>query len=334
MWNYIYPSIALAVLLTLSYTDIKERIAPREITYGLIIAGLGLHTAQSALQQNLQPILYSLFGTITMFALAYLIYLMGGWAGGDVKLFTGLGAIIPFYGAISNITYPIPFPILILASSTIAILPFTIIYAVYELIKEKTTELKEDIKKSLPKSIYSGFILTGALYLTTVINIHPGSAILIAPFIYIAKEPGYPVTAFLFTLSIIEEPTGTLRYLMIFVSLSILLITGIKTYKSIKKNVLREEKQIEELKEGYIPAEDVWRKEESQELKKEEPTFFRFRKEGKIIIDSRRARGLTEEEIKTLEDSEINKIKIKKSLPFIPILTLGFIILLIAEIFL
>ncbi|MFW5902320.1 MAG: prepilin peptidase [archaeon] len=332
MWNYIYPALALAVLLMLSYTDIKERIAPPQITYGLLITGLGLHAIQSAMQKTLQPLLYSLFGLTTMFALAYFIYLMGGWAGGDVKLFSALGATIPFYGIISSITYPIPYPILILAASTISVLPFTIIYAFYNLFKEKTDELKEDIVKSLPKSIYSGFVLTAALYITTLINAPSLTVILIAPFIYLIKEPGYPITAFFFTLSILSETIPTMKSLSFFLAISVIFVTGIKTYKSIKKNVLREERKVKELKEGEIPAEDVWKKEEDEKLEKREPSFLRSEEIGEIVIDSRKARGLTEEEIKILEESNIKKIKTKKSLPFIPILTLGFIILLILEI--
>jgi len=338
MWNYLYPSLTLAALLSLSYTDIKTRTAPNQITYGLLVTGLGLHAAQSAIQETFQPFLHSLLGIATMFVLAYTIYLLGGWAGGDVKLFTALGAIIPFHGALSNFTYPLPYPILILIASTVAVLPFTIIYALHKLFKQKTTQLKEDIVKSLPKSAYSGFVLTATLHLTRIINIPPASVVLIAPLIYIAKEPGYPITAFLFTLSLITKTQTTINNLLFFLAISVLLVTGIKTYQSMKKHALREEKQIEELEEGQIPAEDVWETEEETEegkkLEKRETTFFRFKEPGKIVIDSRKARGLTEEEIKILKESEIEKINVKKSLPFIPILTLGFIILLAIEIYL
>jgi len=341
MWNHLYLSLTLAALIVLSYTDIKNRTAPNQITYGLLITGLGLHIVQSAVQETIQPFLYSLFGIATMFVLAYTIYLLGGWAGGDVKLFTALGATIPFYGALSNFTYPLPFPILILAASTIAVLPFTIIYGLHELIKQKTTELKEDIVKSLPKSAYSGFVLTATLHLTRIINIHPSAVLLIAPLVYIAKEPGYPVTAFLFTLSLINNTQTAINNLLFFLAISVLLVTGIKTYQSMKKHALREEKQVKDLKEGEIPAQDVWEieKEESEEqeekkLEKREPTLFRYREPGKIIIDSRKARGLTEKEIETLKESEIEKINIKKSLPFIPILTLGLVILIAVEIYL
>ncbi len=32
-----------------------------------------------------------------IFVLGYIFWKMGAWAGGDVKLFTGLAALIPFY---------------------------------------------------------------------------------------------------------------------------------------------------------------------------------------------------------------------------------------------
>lgn len=334
MWRYIYPALALAALLVLSYTDIKERIAPPKITYGLLVTGLGLHAIQSVVEVTPKPFLYSLIGLVTMFALAYFIYLMGGWAGGDVKLFAALGAAIPFYGTISSITYPIPYPILILAASTISVLPFALIYALYELFREKTSELKKDILKSLPKSIYSGFVLTAALYITILINAPSVTAFLIAPFIYMIKEPGYPITAFFFTLSLISRTTPTLKNLFLFLTISILFITGIKTYNSMKKNVLRKEKKVKDLEEGDILAEDVWKNKEKKELEKRETSFFRNREKDELVVDSKKARGVTKKEIEILKDSNIEKIKIKKSLPFIPILTLGFIILLILEIML
>ncbi len=330
MWIYLYPAVALVFLIALSYTDIKNRKAPPILTNGLLAIGITLHAAQTIISGDPNPLLYSASIALAMFTVSYIIYRLGGWAGGDVKLFTALGAILPFHGAISQLTYPVPYPILILAASTISALPFILGYGIYKTIKERKTKLKKDIMKSLPKSIYSGFIILATLHLTKIIGIHPISTVIIAPMIYLSKQPGYPLTAFLATLTILQTPSQSLQNLLYFLTISILAITGIKTYKSIKKNVLREEKSIKELEEGEIPGEDVWKKEE---IKKKEPSLTRFTEPGELIIDSRKARGLTKQEINTLKEKEIETLKVKKSLPFIPVLTGGLVILLILEIF-
>lgn len=90
-------------------------------------------------------------GAAIAFVIGYVMWLTGGWAGGDVKLFTALGALLPFYTAPYVQNVPYPFPITILFNSVIAIMPILLIYAVicrvrgravlYEQIK--ITELRE-----------------------------------------------------------------------------------------------------------------------------------------------------------------------------------------------
>ncbi len=90
-------------------------------------------------------------GAAIAFIIGYVMWLTGGWAGGDVKLFTALGALMPFYTAPYVQNVPYPFPITILFNSVIAILPILLIYAVicrirgrgmlYEQVK--ITELRE-----------------------------------------------------------------------------------------------------------------------------------------------------------------------------------------------
>ncbi len=92
-----------------------------------------------------------MLGAAIAFVIGYVMWLTGGWAGGDVKLFTALGALLPFYTAPYVQNVPYPFPITILFNSVIAIMPILLIYAVicrvrgravlYEQIK--ITELRE-----------------------------------------------------------------------------------------------------------------------------------------------------------------------------------------------
>ena len=70
-------------------------------------------------------------GGAIAFAMGYGMWLTGGWAGGDVKLFTALGALLPFYTAPYVKDVPYPFPITILFNSVILIMPILLVYGVY-----------------------------------------------------------------------------------------------------------------------------------------------------------------------------------------------------------
>ncbi len=73
-------------------------------------------------------------GAAIAFAIGYAMWLTGGWAGGDVKLFTALGALLPvFVPAYSpapySSTYPL-FPLTILLNSVLVAIPILLVYAV------------------------------------------------------------------------------------------------------------------------------------------------------------------------------------------------------------
>jgi hypothetical protein len=94
-------------------------------------------------------------GATISFVIGYAMWLAGGWAGGDVKLFTALGALLPrfsppFAPAPYSSSYPL-FPLTILLNSVFAMIPALLVYvvicrlrgrsALYE--EVKITELKE-----------------------------------------------------------------------------------------------------------------------------------------------------------------------------------------------
>ena len=82
--------VALAGLAYASYTDLRETIVPDNLNYALIIFGLLYHIYLSATTQSLSPITLSIAGATLAFVFSYILWRMGAWAGGDVKLFTAL----------------------------------------------------------------------------------------------------------------------------------------------------------------------------------------------------------------------------------------------------
>ncbi|HLC36403.1 MAG TPA: A24 family peptidase [archaeon] len=75
-----------------SYTDLKTGLIYDKITYPMIALGLVF----TLISENLAPNL--LLGAI-VFAVGYFLYFTGKIGGGDVKLFTGITLLMPFFNS-------------------------------------------------------------------------------------------------------------------------------------------------------------------------------------------------------------------------------------------
>jgi len=142
--------IALIGVCVAVYTDLRWRIIPDKINYSLIVFGILYYLFLGLYRWDLIFALYGGLGALLSFIIGYALWLTGGWAGGDVKLFTALGALLYGYKMPGgNPIYPVP--ITILFNSVIAILPVLLVYvvvrrvqghsALYESVK--ITQLKE-----------------------------------------------------------------------------------------------------------------------------------------------------------------------------------------------
>ena len=84
---------ALYVVITVSaVTDIKESRVPNSVTYPAIAVGLGLN----ALLGGLDGFFNGLAGFGLGFVMMFLLFLWGGFGGGDVKLMAAVGALKGF----------------------------------------------------------------------------------------------------------------------------------------------------------------------------------------------------------------------------------------------
>lgn len=88
--------ISLIFTSLAAYTDIRRKIIPNKITYPMIAFGIIYHGVSGAVRGEIWEIFAGALGAIAAFILGIALYSIGGWAGGDVKLFTGLGALLPF----------------------------------------------------------------------------------------------------------------------------------------------------------------------------------------------------------------------------------------------
>jgi len=87
-------SLSFIALFIGSITDLKTREVPDWVNYGLIFSGLGLNLLFSIIYSNSSFIINSILGLAIFFGIAYIMFYMGQWGGGDSKILMGLGAMI------------------------------------------------------------------------------------------------------------------------------------------------------------------------------------------------------------------------------------------------
>lgn len=129
MFELVPIGLALTAVCIASYTDLKSRIIPNRLTYPLIGAGIAFHALLGVSKGNAWTAAGGAFGAALAFLVGYALWLVGGWAGGDVKLFTALGALMPFYDA-PVVRAPYPFPLTIFLNGIVAMIPIISIYAI------------------------------------------------------------------------------------------------------------------------------------------------------------------------------------------------------------
>ncbi|MEM0358413.1 MAG: prepilin peptidase [Candidatus Hadarchaeales archaeon] len=155
MLEFLPTALALLTATVAIYTDVfKNRIIPDTLTLPMIGIGILFHLFLGVWKGNLYLALSGMMGAILAFSLSYLLWLLGGWAGGDVKLLTAFGALLPSYTPPhSNPPYSgLPlFPLTILFNTVLLTLPLLFAYALFCFLRGrhpffeevKITELKE-----------------------------------------------------------------------------------------------------------------------------------------------------------------------------------------------
>lgn len=130
----LYVGISVAALAAATYTDLRARIVPNKLVYSIVGIGIALKAAESFLSNSPQPLFLALQGMAIAFGAGYVLYRLGVWAGGDVKLVAAIALLNPInYALAAKILSPenplfgaigIPiFGISLIIYSTLAILP-------------------------------------------------------------------------------------------------------------------------------------------------------------------------------------------------------------------
>jgi preflagellin peptidase FlaK len=351
--TYILTAIAVSIigLLTATYTDLRERIVPNKLNYALAIIGLAIFAVESYIEANPIPFAMSILGLALGFSFGWVMWKLGVFAGGDVKLFMGLGALNPLTASlIASPTSPWPiFPITLFIYSLISFLPYGLFMVVTRVVKNKIfqKELFEEMKPKVLSAIHASIFASSTYALLELFKITPW-ATLIALIIwgFFGKNKKY--------LTIITLISACILNITIFLqAMTAALIFSVGAYTIIKlmlstRKVLSSEVAVKDLTEGMIPAVSLVREGKkiiqekgfSMEIvlkcirEKNSAPLIELLKPKKEIISARKARGLTDEElieVKKLAAKGLipKKIMVKESMPFVPTMLLGYILCLV-----
>jgi preflagellin peptidase FlaK len=294
---YLYP--AAVGLIIAGAMDLRKREIHPLLTYSMIYAGLFLHLLDSVLSQSAAPFLIAALSCALCFVFAYLLYRNGVWAGGDVKLFTALGAVLPVF------VYPF-FPFLVLFAALLMFLPFALAYVSYFILASKQLRKKvsADLRKQLKRVLLSPFYPIAA-YPALLLGAHWLVALPIIYILYRMRLWAAPIAAFSATLLFLNDAASLATVFAYLLLISALFFFAWSAFRIARKDVLRDFIQAKALEEGMIPAEAVVVK-------------------GKRLAGPELARGLTHGEIKALKAAEVEGVWVKKSIPFVPVLAAGF----------
>lgn len=331
-----------------TYTDLKERIVPNKLNFGLAGIGLFIYAVQSVMVGSPLPFIYSFWGMILGFLFAWVLWKVGVFAGGDVKLFMGLGALNPFTPALLKTGIFVSsqfniFPLTLFIYSTLAFLPYGLFVIIYKLSKNKPFQKKlwNEMKSRLKQGVHLAIFSASAYTILKYYDINGLWLLLIILAWGMMKDYKAIATIIGLLIALVLSPFSSMQNLFYSTLLIIVAFTLIKLLFSMRP-LLSKEIKVTELEEGMIPSVSLVKKGnkiiETQSISLS--SIIKYAKANKImdllfpqneIISGKKARGVTIEELKEVKKlaraGKIPKtIMIKDSMPFVPTILLGYII--------
>ncbi|MDD5162830.1 MAG: A24 family peptidase C-terminal domain-containing protein [Candidatus ainarchaeum sp.] len=357
---FLFFLISIVFLAIASYTDLKARIVPNKLNYGILAVGIAGHAVWAFFANDAMILVFCIAATAIAFAFSYALWKIGVWAGGDVKLITALSALNPInpaaigifaltgIGLFGAVQLPV-FPFSIFVFSVFSMAPYAAFVSAQRLLKNK--EAKKEFVVDFKKKLFSTIEFSMAIIGIGAVLLFFGLPLLIdLPLIFVFSlirkkifRVAIAIALFGFALWKSISDAQWLAWLVLLFMGAWLLF---KLY-SLSKKLMRKKIGIDSLEEGMIPAETLVEnngkieKAPDFEIKKiiNHLMHNRLRElnsmlspKGKIIISSARAAGLEEEEIRELKKLAKEKkigqeISIRESVALVPAILIGYILL-------
>ena len=364
-FSFLFFSISLLFLIIASISDLKSRIVSNKLNYSMLALGLLLHAVQAVVESNLQILYFTLAAVVLTFLGSFLLWKLGVWAGGDVKLFTALTALVPLnpavipqvlgyaQGIFQPLNLPI-FPLTLFIFSIFSMMPLGMLISINGILKNKKLKTKVwlEVKQLLASALFFSLAIAGleAVFLKLQFNV----LLIFVPLLLLALLPKRVrafVSVLLFAIGFYITIFQVLQdFFLVFASLALVSLF-LKLFFVSRKEVLIIEKKISKLEEGEIAAETILEckgrikrfagigfSETFKYLKSNNLAALleALKPKGRIIADRHSAAGLTLEELKELKSLVKGKkledrIKVKLSTAFVPGVLIAFLILAFAS---
>jgi prepilin signal peptidase PulO-like enzyme (type II secretory pathway) len=243
-------TIAFVGSILASIWDLKTTEIPDEIPYAMIGIGVVAHLTESFLTGNYSPLFFSLVVGLSFLGFGFLMYYSGQWGGGDAKVLSAIGFLLPSYPS-EKVLFP--FPVSFLFNVFIIGAGYMILYAFILAI------LQRKILFSFVKDIKASSKL---LFLSLVVTM--ASVILFSLSIY-----------WMFHISILEDILYIASMSALIVLILFFLLKFVKTVEDVgfKKKI-----PVSELKVGDVLLESkIWDGINEKQLKE-------IRKSGKKYV--------------------------------------------------
>lgn len=290
--------VTLLLLGFATVFDLFERRIPDWLTYSATAFGLVFWL----LVGYYPVILY----VVCTFVISYLLYRIGLWAGGDVKLFTAFAALNPHLISVFGFEIPAPLLLFLLSIFAAFILSFPVMLAVIL------------FRRDLRAKLFSNFrlILIKAFSISVLVNAF-GIAGIIFTFL------PFPAELFAALATLLWRPSA--RFLSAFGM--IVLISIFLRVLSMRSYVFRQEKTVDELKEGDVPADFIT----------EDGVIIPFSWKTAVLaemgmisvrINPLRAAGLYSEDIEWLRSKGIRRISVRTAMPYVPFVLVAYLFIL------
>ena len=150
----------------------------------------------------------------------------------------------------------------------------------------------------------------------------PYLSFIIIPFLFWAKKPGLIASIILTAVAFYYDFAYYLNQFAGVFLISLMIFVSISFFSIERKHVLRGKKSVAKLEEGDILAKNLIKIKNKFVFKE-----FSILSIPKNVVISSSASGLEKKDIAKLKKLKIKRVEIKKSIPFVPVFTLGLLLL-------
>lgn len=361
MFEIVVFALSFIGLAIASFTDLKERIVPDKLNYFLVVAGLGIHAVGALVFNDAWFFVSSAVAAAAAFCFGWLLWKLGVWAGGDVKLLVGIAALNPFNPAVLGNVFgvwlpfskPLGLPVFfvsVFVFSVFCMLPFGAVLGAKKLL-EKKAELKKFLSESKRKSLRLVEIGFAASGLVKALGFFSLPAVVALPLLFVVeifpKKTRIVAVALLAVFGLYSNAIGFVSDFVL-VSLPLVALYFLLGLFLSSRRLLKESVRVSRLEEGMVPAATIVEQKgkvvfacglETGKIIKHLKAnnlqgLLDYLKgpDGRIVCSARRAAGLEEKEIAELkrlaQKGLIGKeIEVKLTAPFVPAVLLAYLLL-------